>query len=760
NNSTISDNVINGTTWAGILLTGTVPNGATACLSQESGNTITGNLVKNVPHEGIQVACGSNDIVNQNNVINAGTAGSGDTGGNRNSAISLYNSNQSNISIEGNDLVNSFQGLTIGQFGQHTLGQNVAANFNAIEGNSNAEVGNYATSGTLDASNNWWGSGGPTDIATPNGASTTTTPYLESLTLAPTGGTVDVGGSLTLTPTLNTSGGAAAANSSVVIGYTVSGGANGATVATVYQPLSQPFTFSEDVPGTYTVTAAVLFGSQQYGHLSLGLSTTATITVVTPVFGGGGGGGAAPPPVTPPPSTPPSSPGPITPGSGGTLTVTTPSGTTVTVTVPAGAVKNTVTAQVTALSTIPSTVAPLAHVVLALNMSAKTSTGVPVTSFHAPVAIQFSLPSPPSQPISVVYWNSLLGQWEPLPDVTIQGTNVTVETTHFTTFAVVPATEISLVQRLAGTSRVGTAIAAAEAAYPDGTAAVVLANEGGAAPSPDALAAAGLAGALGAPVLLTAASHLSNGVLAAIQALGAKTVYVVGGPAAVSDQAVAALTGAGLTVVRQFEGQDRFQTAALIDQYLYANHLTQSSTAFLANGATMVDALSASPVAYRFAAPMILVNSGQTALPSSTLDWLASAGIKRVVILGLGAAVAPGVEMQLGQKLGSQAVVRLGGTTRDGTAVAIDQYFFTQPAGVVIAANGAAGSTFVDALSASAMAGVNDMPILLANPGSLPSSTGSYLKSLTGLHAAWVMGGPAALSATVASQVGNYVSAP
>jgi len=101
--------------------------------------------------------------------------------------------------------------------------------------------------------------------------------------------------------------------------------------------------------------------------------------------------------------------------------------------------------------------------------------------------------------------------------------------------------------------------------------------------------------------------------LAAIQALGAHSVYVVGGPAAVSPAVAQALQAAGLTEVQAFQGIDRAATAELVDLYLYRHHLTASHTVFVANGVAMVDALAASPVLYQQAAPLILVRPGQTA---------------------------------------------------------------------------------------------------------------------------------------------------
>jgi putative cell wall-binding protein len=376
------------------------------------------------------------------------------------------------------------------------------------------------------------------------------------------------------------------------------------------------------------------------------------------------------------------------------------------------------------------------------------------------VTVSLNLAVAPSGPVAVTYWNPLLKAWEPVANVSVHGSTVTFETSHFTTYAVTPASDVSPVQRLAGSTRIGTAIQAAEAAYPDGAQAVILANAGTGEPSPDALSASGLAGAVHAPVLLTTPNTLSAGDLSAITDLGAKTVYVIGGPAAISSAVVTALQQAGLTVVRSFEGANRFDTALLVDAYLYQHHLTQSKTVFVANGATMIDALSASPVIYQQADPLVLVNTGQTSLPASAGVWLKVAGIKNVVVVGGPVAVKPSIVTQLGGMVGASSVLRLSGATRNGTATAVDAHYFPKPEAVVVSANGGQGGSFVDALSASAFASMNDLPIVLTNPSSLPKSTIAYLNGRTALHDVWVMGGTQAVYPGVSSALQKFVSTP
>ncbi len=468
------------------------------------------------------------------------------------------------------------------------------------------------------------------------------------------------------------------------------------------------------------------------------------------------------------PSVPPPPPSPSFNQGTGTIlaqqatavTVFGANGNKVTVTIPGGSISQGVQLVLQVLSQLPTAVGTLPETLSVVTLSATTLLGTGVHYMNHRVTVTMQLTEAPTGPVVVVYWNPLLKAWVPVPDVTVAGSTVTFTTTHFTTFAVVPAAGVAQVTRVAGITRMATAVQSAYTAFPDGASAVVLVNAGTGTASPDALSAAGLAGALHAPILLTTADSLSTGDLTAIQNLKAETVYVIGGPLAVGPAVIQTLKKAGLTVVEQFMGANRFDTADLVAQYLYANHLTQSTTVYLANGVTMVDALSASPVTYRQGAPLLLVSSHQTTLSAKTMQWLQAQGFANVVILGGPHVVSAELAIRLSQALSRASVTRWNGTTRDSTAVAIDQYNFPSPDGVIVSANGSQGGSFVDALSAAELAAMNDIPIVLTNPSGLPASTSRYLKQQTTLHMVWVMGGPAAIRHGVLTALQSSFSNP
>ncbi len=675
-------------------------------------------------------------------------------GNQRDGALSLFNPNQSGIEIQDNRLTGSYQGLTVGQQYFNLVGQpsGISVQYNAIEAASGTlAAGNYALSGGgLLAADNWWGMGViPSRVVT---SAVYTDRYLQSMSLALSPSTtIAPGTTATASASLVDSASGRVTGASIPIFYQVVASGSTSTspaasgTASGTEMYGTPFSLPHLGVGTYVVTAQALFG----GTASLGLSASATLTVASPSV-------PVVPPVTPPPA---KGQGTVTPNQGGTVKAQGNSGTTVDVTVPGSSFTVPVTLSVTPTVTMPSGIPPVTKALQVVSVTAVTSAGIAADYPAKPVTLTFTLAAPPSAPVSIQFWNPLLKLWQVVPNVSVTGTTVTVTISHLTTFALVPTSSTTAVQRLSGKTRMGTSVQASEAAYPDGAAAAVLANAGKGVPSPDALAAAGLAGALHAPVLLTPANELSASVKTALSDLGVKTVYVIGGPHAISDTVVSALQTMGLTVVRQFEGKDRFQTANLIDAYLYQNHLTASKTLFIANGATMIDAMSASPVIYHHGSPLLLVNTGQASVSASVLSALQSDGITQAVVLGGPEAVAPGIENQLASALGTSAVTRLYGQNRDQTAVAIDQHYYSNPTGVVVSANGSEGSSFVDALSASALASMNDVPIVLSNPMGLAASTDTYLKQ-TKLQMGWVMGGPMALTTRVNAELTSLISPP
>ena len=149
-NSTISNNVVMNTDYAGIILTGSNQG-------NEGNNLVYGNIVRDVQQEGIQIAFGFNVRVIDNTVISAGMGG---TTVGKDAGIAIFNPNQENIIMTGNTLKYSYEGLGISQantpFTDLSLGEGFVFFQNNIIGNG-IGVANNAGTGMLNASNNYWG---------------------------------------------------------------------------------------------------------------------------------------------------------------------------------------------------------------------------------------------------------------------------------------------------------------------------------------------------------------------------------------------------------------------------------------------------------------------------------------------------------------------------------------------------------------------------------------------------------------------------
>ncbi|HSI99954.1 MAG TPA: M14 family zinc carboxypeptidase [Patescibacteria group bacterium] len=99
-------------------------------------------------------------------------------------------------------------------------------------------------------------------------------------------------------------------------------------------------------------------------------------------------------------------------------------------------------------------------------------------------------------------------------------------------------------------------------------------------------------------------------------------------------------------------------------------------------------------------------------------------------------------------------VSRVAGADRYATAAAVSRSAFAPGVGVAYVATGA---NYPDALAGGAAAAAQDAPILLTQPGSLPAATASELTRLKPKRIV-VLGGTAAVSTTVASQLAAYTA--
>jgi putative cell wall-binding protein len=320
--------------------------------------------------------------------------------------------------------------------------------------------------------------------------------------------------------------------------------------------------------------------------------------------------------------------------------------------------------------------------------------------------------------------------------------------------ATVPATATlpTGVTALYGANEYTTASAIATAAYPHGTKTVII-TSGATADWVDALVAAPLAKALGAPILLSTSAHtIGSAALQALDRLGATHVVLVGATAADATQWTAQLPPG--TVITAIGSANPYQTAGAVAQVLaQQEHTTTFAHVFVTSGvpAHLVDALAADPVAARLGDPILLVpasgDSGQ--VNAAELPWLNHATDATIV----GAAQA----YAYADLPATVTRTTIYGQDRAGTATALDQAFApTTGYTSVFVANGV-DAHLVDALSAGPLVAADDAALIEVYNGTVPPSTAHWLKGASTVHALTVLGGPASIPAALYDQTTSPV---
>ena len=280
------------------------------------------------------------------------------------------------------------------------------------------------------------------------------------------------------------------------------------------------------------------------------------------------------------------------------------------------------------------------------------------------------------------------------------------------------------ITRISGSTRYETMAMVSQTAFPSAASRAAVIASGSS--FPDALAASSLAGHLNAPILLTDPKTLSNATVDELNRLDVDTIYIIGGSNAVSNNVEKAIQASrpSATIAR-LAGSTRFDTA-----YQIYSELTKL-------GANFADALSASPYSYMQSAPFFL--SSQSGLDEESLAALKD--FQSAIIVGGTNAVPLSVEQQL-RSIGV-ATSRLQGTTRYETSLEIGKFTLNNlsldPSSVVYAT----GANFPDALSGSALAGINKTVLLLAQDES--SSTVNASSMLPNVESVYVLGGQNAI---------------
>ncbi|MBQ6622441.1 MAG: cell wall-binding repeat-containing protein [Mogibacterium sp.] len=306
-----------------------------------------------------------------------------------------------------------------------------------------------------------------------------------------------------------------------------------------------------------------------------------------------------------------------------------------------------------------------------------------------------------------------------------------------------------LVERVAGADRYATSQAIADRLKlemgVDKFDAVILASGDN---FPDALCGSYLAYKKNAPILITSAKGnayrgVNRYVLNNLKEDG--EIYVLGGPAAITEAMIRDLTAAGYDPIR-LSGQDRYETNLKI---LDAAGVTNEEI-LIASGAGFADSLSASAVKR----PILLV--GKT-LTADQKTYLEEHSDNEVIILGGTGAVGSAITDFVTEVTGQESL-RLAGPTRYETSIAIAEHFFTNPEQATIAY----AWLYPDGLCGGPLAAAMNCPLILTNEKGkeerVANAAATEYFSETGIKSGITFGGAAWMTNSIVKTIYHLIS--
>lgn len=304
------------------------------------------------------------------------------------------------------------------------------------------------------------------------------------------------------------------------------------------------------------------------------------------------------------------------------------------------------------------------------------------------------------------------------------------------------------VERVGGPDRYHTSVRTSYSAFDASTAAVVASGDSYA----DALSASALAGALDAPLLLTASRTLPASVRAELVRLGVRDVYVVGGASAASHEVGRTISEIPGVRITRIAGSDRFATASRVAERVASLSGGTTPLVFVARADAFADALSGAPVAYAHGAPIVLTASAT--LPASAAHSVRSLRPERIVVLGGPRAISAEVVRQLKGLAPAATVVRIEGADRYETAVRFATWARTERLAGSGSIGVVSGQTFPDALGAGVAIGSQGGLLLMTGTEVLDRRAAAWLAGVADAATrVTVFGGESVVSGRAENQV-------
>ncbi|WP_374928743.1 cell wall-binding repeat-containing protein [Kytococcus sedentarius] len=202
--------------------------------------------------------------------------------------------------------------------------------------------------------------------------------------------------------------------------------------------------------------------------------------------------------------------------------------------------------------------------------------------------------------------------------------------------------------------------------------------------------------------------------------------------------------------LQRWWGDDRYGTAADV-----ASKFGEADTVYIASGQGFADAVTGGAAAASQVrsmpdggddSPILLTR--RDSLPTETSTALQELGAKKVVLIGGTSAISADVEAELAAA--GLTVERIDGADRYETSANVAKQF-----GQVDTLYVASGeeSAYADALSGSALAGAENVPVLLTKPGEVDAVTKDAINTLAPTNIV-VLGGTAAVTDAVYNELG------
>lgn len=283
---------------------------------------------------------------------------------------------------------------------------------------------------------------------------------------------------------------------------------------------------------------------------------------------------------------------------------------------------------------------------------------------------------------------------------------------------------------LGGSDRYDTSAREALYAFPSSSTAIVASGAGYA----DSISAAGLAGALGCPIILTAPTYVSDVTVNALKTMGATNIVLLGSTSVASsqvEQTLKGIVGSNGSVERVW-GADRYATQMEVYNYGEKHGLWNTDTIIVSSAIDFADALSVSPISYKKKSPVFFIDASKT-LPAAQKKVLSNGSFKgkNFILTGSTVVTSQAAEQYL---KGIGSVVRLAGSDRYQTSEAISKYAVNNLGMTWNGVAFASGKAPYDALGGGVIQGKSNSVMLLADEGdprsaiSFPFSSVSSMK--------------------------------